>query len=62
MKESPAEPGLAVGSPAGSTSSELATTTKSWNTKNLGLRIGSDCLSAYGAGALVAPLIAIIDR
>jgi hypothetical protein len=33
-----------------------------WNTKNLGLRLGSDAVSAASAGALVAPLISVIDR
>ncbi|KAF2762929.1 hypothetical protein EJ05DRAFT_433082 [Pseudovirgaria hyperparasitica] len=33
-----------------------------WNTKNLGLRLGVDLASAATAGALVAPLITIIDR
>lgn len=33
-----------------------------WNTKNLGLRLGADAVSASCSAALVAPLIAIIDR
>ncbi|KAM0324924.1 hypothetical protein ACHAQA_007890 [Verticillium albo-atrum] len=33
-----------------------------WNTKNLGLRLGSDLLSAASAAAMVAPVISIIDR
>lgn len=32
------------------------------NTKNLGLRLGADAASAVVAGALVAPIITIIDR
>lgn len=36
--------------------------TTSWNTKNLGLRLGVDVASAATSGALVAPLITIIDR
>lgn len=35
---------------------------KTWNTDRLGLRVASDFLSAGCAGALVAPLISIIDR
>jgi hypothetical protein len=37
-------------------------TTKTWNTKNLGLRLGADAASAASAAALVAPVISIIDR
>lgn len=33
-----------------------------WNTKNLGLRVAADCVSAAAAATLVAPLISIIDR
>ena len=33
-----------------------------WNTKNLGLRLGTDLVSASSAAALVAPVISIIDR
>jgi hypothetical protein len=33
-----------------------------WNTDKLGLRIGSDALAAGAAGALVAPIITIIDK
>ncbi|KAI1820207.1 hypothetical protein F4861DRAFT_78675 [Xylaria intraflava] len=33
-----------------------------WNTKNLGLRIGADVTSAFCAGSVIAPFIAIIDR
>ncbi|RDL31952.1 Uncharacterized protein BP5553_09354 [Venustampulla echinocandica] len=35
---------------------------KVWNTKNLGLRLASDCVSGVFAASLVAPLIAIIDQ
>ncbi len=35
---------------------------RSWNTKNLGLRLAADAVSAASAAALVAPIIAIIDR
>lgn len=34
----------------------------SWNTKDLGLRLGVDVVSAASAGALTCPLITIIDR
>ncbi|KAJ8116996.1 hypothetical protein OPT61_g1723 [Boeremia exigua] len=33
-----------------------------WNTHNLGLRLGSDALAAGAAGALVAPIITMIDK
>lgn len=33
-----------------------------WNTKNLGLRLGSDFVSAACAASMVAPVISIIDR
>ena len=33
-----------------------------WNTDKLGLRMGSDALAAGAAGALVAPIITIIDK
>ncbi|KAB5576409.1 hypothetical protein GE09DRAFT_1170047 [Coniochaeta sp. 2T2.1] len=33
-----------------------------WNTKNLGLRLGADAVSASCAAGMVAPIIAIIDQ
>ena len=42
------------------TPSVLAQT--NWNTDKLGLRMGSDALAAGAAGALVAPIITIIDK
>lgn len=36
--------------------------TSTWNTKDLGLRLGVDVASAATAGALTCPLITIIDR
>lgn len=33
-----------------------------WNTKNLGLRLGADLVSAATAASLVAPVISIVDR
>ena len=33
-----------------------------WNTKNLGLRVASDFVSAASAAASVAPVISIIDK
>lgn len=36
--------------------------TTQWNTNKLGLRLGSDALAASAAGALVAPLITMIDK
>lgn len=35
---------------------------KSWNTANLGRRIGVDAMSAGIAGGLVAPIICAIDK
>lgn len=35
---------------------------KAWNTKNLPSRVCTDAIAAGSAGALVAPLIAMIDR
>ncbi|KAH6685950.1 hypothetical protein F5X68DRAFT_17778 [Plectosphaerella plurivora] len=35
---------------------------KTWNTKNLGLRLGADALSAACAGTMVAPIVTMIDR
>lgn len=37
-------------------------TTSTWNTKDLGKRLGVDVASAATAGALTCPLITIIDR
>jgi hypothetical protein len=33
-----------------------------WNTKNLGLRVASDCASSFLAAGVVAPAITIIDK
>ena len=33
-----------------------------WNTKNLGMRLGTDLMCAATAGGLVAPLITILDK
>lgn len=38
------------------------TAAKRWNTKNLGLRLGTDLASAATAAVMVAPVISIIDR
>jgi hypothetical protein len=35
---------------------------RNWNTSKLGLRVGVDALSAGAAGALVAPIITMIDK
>ncbi|KAL5119186.1 hypothetical protein ACEQ8H_002894 [Pleosporales sp. CAS-2024a] len=35
---------------------------RDWNTSKLGLRVGVDALSAGAAGALVAPIITMIDK
>ncbi|CAH0017397.1 unnamed protein product [Clonostachys rhizophaga] len=47
---------------ASPTTAAMESTRRSWNTKNLGARIGSDLVSASCAGALIAPIVAIIDR
>jgi hypothetical protein len=39
-----------------------ATTTTTWNTNKLGLRISADALAAGCAGVLVAPIITAIDK
>ncbi|CAH0050218.1 unnamed protein product [Clonostachys solani] len=70
MKNEPLSSGDLVSditAPRASTTSSPTTTTmestrRSWNTKNLGARIGSDIVSASCAGALIAPIVAIIDR
>ncbi|KAK0650571.1 putative membrane protein [Lasiodiplodia hormozganensis] len=38
------------------------TAASSWDTKNLGWRIGVDCTAAASAGMLVAPVVTAIDR
>jgi len=40
----------------------LAKTQQEWNTKNLGSRLAADGASAAAAGALVAPIITMIDK
>ncbi|KAI0600075.1 hypothetical protein F4775DRAFT_547955 [Biscogniauxia sp. FL1348] len=35
---------------------------REWNTKNLGLRLGADLMSATCAASMVAPIVSIIDR
>lgn len=35
---------------------------RAWNTDHLAWRVGSDAAAALSAGALVAPIITIIDR
>lgn len=37
-------------------------TRRDWNTSKLGLRVGVDAMSAGAAGALVAPIITMIDK
>jgi hypothetical protein len=34
----------------------------SWNTRHMGLRMGTDAISAASAAVLVAPLITMIDK
>ncbi|KAF1982640.1 hypothetical protein K402DRAFT_384224 [Aulographum hederae CBS 113979] len=37
-------------------------TAREWNTRSLGARVGADAVAAASAGALVAPVITMIDR
>ncbi|KAJ9315859.1 hypothetical protein DTO271D3_3837 [Paecilomyces variotii] len=55
---------VAVSDPAIAAVSDrtVSTSTKAWNTDSLGLRLGVDAASAATAGALICPLITIIDR
>jgi hypothetical protein len=39
-----------------------AVVNRNWNTSKLGFRVGADALSAGAAGALVAPIITMIDK
>jgi hypothetical protein len=39
-----------------------SSTIQDWNTRNLGLRLGTDAASAAAAAALVAPVICVIDQ
>lgn len=39
-----------------------STSSTQWNTERLGLRLGSDAIAAGAAGALVAPVITMIDK
>lgn len=41
---------------------EAVAETKVWNTKNLGLRLGSDFIAGFSAATMVAPIITIIDK
>lgn len=52
-------PGAPKQATAPATKTNAAST---WNTKDLGLRLGVDVASAGTAGALTCPLITIIDR
>ncbi|KAI0966265.1 hypothetical protein F4678DRAFT_297270 [Xylaria arbuscula] len=45
--------------PAVEMPSELS---QQWNTKNLGLRLGADAVSAACAASLIAPVISMVDR
>lgn len=48
--------------PAMSNKDTPVATQPDWNTSKLGLRVGVDALSAGAAGALVAPIITMIDK
>lgn len=53
---------LPVSNPTMTTATKDATGNREWNTSKLGLRVGVDALSAGAAGALVAPVITMIDK
>lgn len=48
--------------PPKSAPANITKTASTWNSKDLGLRLGVDVASAATAGALTCPLITIIDR
>jgi hypothetical protein len=58
LKLAPPSP-LAV---AAGTKLDMAPKLETWNTKNVGLRLCADAVSAASAAVLVAPLVSIIDR
>lgn len=45
-----------------SETSSIPPAKRDWNSSKLGLRVGVDALSAGAAGALVAPIITMIDK
>jgi hypothetical protein len=55
------KPSIAEVPPLPNMTEKLKTKT-TWNTKNLGLRLGVDAVAASCSAGLVAPLIAIIDQ
>ncbi|KAF3039819.1 hypothetical protein E8E11_004028 [Didymella keratinophila] len=56
LKEALPKPSI----PTITTSKPMSST--QWNTNKLGLRLGSDAIAAFAAGALVAPVITMIDK
>ncbi|KAL1643030.1 hypothetical protein SLS61_009418 [Didymella pomorum] len=56
LKEALPKPSI----PAITTSTSPSST--QWDTNKLGLRLGSDAIAAFSAGALVAPVITMIDK
>ncbi|KAJ3495486.1 hypothetical protein NLG97_g3365 [Lecanicillium saksenae] len=63
-------PLLSTSTPPTTSSSSSSTSTtqttapkpRQWNTKNLGMRLGADVVSASCAAGIIAPLIAFIDK
>ncbi|ATY63694.1 sequence orphan [Cordyceps militaris] len=45
-----------------STRTQSSPQSRQWNTKNLGMRLGADAVSASCAAGLISPLIAFIDK
>lgn len=56
----PAVPSTAVAMPAAA--ADKPQQQQKWNTKNLGLRLAADAVSAASAAILITPIISIIDR
>lgn len=59
---SPSRPVSTIADANGTTPEMKTTAASSWNTKNLGWRVGVDCTAAASAGILVAPVVTAIDR
>lgn len=59
---SPSSPAAASLALQGSGSTVALQSGNPWNTKKLGFRLGVDAISAACATAMIAPLIAMIDR
>ena len=63
LKEQLLQPSISSPTPAMTTAKDATREASTqWNTNKLGLRLGSDALAAGAAGALVAPIITMIDK